>query len=104
MTGMCRAPDDTADVRRAGELRLERIRHVVLPELTRAPARDIQEPVVEGEIDVGDERRDRLEAFEHRRQDVRIGRFRRNLYDFLDRPRAVLAMPEPDGRREILQR
>src|SRR4051812_28066174 len=40
---MRRAPDDAADVHRAHELRLVRIRDVVLPHLTRAPARDVEE-------------------------------------------------------------
>src|SRR6266851_9911239 len=101
---MWRAADDAADVQRAGQLRLEWIRNIVLPELAGAPTRDIKEPVVEREIDVGDQRRDRLEAFEQRRQDFRIGRFGGNLDDLLDPPRAVVAMPVPDGRRQILQR
>jgi hypothetical protein len=64
---MRRPADDAADVQRAGQLRLEGIRHIVLPELARAPTGDIKIPVVEREIDVGDERRNRLEAFEQRR-------------------------------------
>ena len=57
-------PDDAADVNRAGQLRMERIGDVVLPHLPGAPAGDVEEPVVERELDVGDERRHRLEVLE----------------------------------------
>src|SRR5437764_5967672 len=49
--------DDAAEVDRAGELGVERVRNVVLAELAGSPARDVEEPVVDGQVDVGDERR-----------------------------------------------
>ena len=105
---MRRAPHDAADPRRAGEHRLERIAHVVLPELARAPARHVEEPVVQREVDVGHQRRHRLESLEQRRQVLGGRGLGRDLDHLLHLParRAVgaLAVPHPDGRREILER
>ena len=72
-------------------------------EIACAPARDIEEAVVHREIDVGDERRHGLEAFEHRRQEIGIGRLCRDLDDLLDRPFVAVAIPGPDRGRQILE-
>ena len=57
----------------AGQLRVERIGHVVLLHVAGAPAGDVEEAVVHRQVDVGDERRHRLEALQQRRQ-VDLGR------------------------------
>src|SRR3712207_8576264 len=57
-----------SDPHRAREARVERIAHVVAPQLARAPARDVEEAVVQREVDVADQRRHRAEGGEHRRQ------------------------------------
>src|SRR5207248_2370138 len=49
------------------------------------------------------ERWHRLEAFEHRRQVVGIGRLRRNIDDLRDRPFVPVAMPGPDRGGQILE-
>ena len=94
-------------------LRVERIGDVVLDELAQAPARDVQVAIVHREIDVGDERRDGLESLEERRQLLGVGGLGRDLDDLLDGPLAVrsvrallarIAVPQPDRRRQILQR
>ena len=46
---MRRPPDDAADMDRADQFRLQRIRNIVLPHLPRAPAGDIEETVVDRE-------------------------------------------------------
>ena len=87
-----RAADDAAEPDRADLLRLERVADVVLDELARAPARHVEIPVVEREVDVGHERRHGLESLQERRQLLRIGGLRGNLDDLLDRPLAVRAV------------
>src|SRR5437660_2061720 len=47
-----RAIGDAADAYRAGLLRIEWIRHIVLKKLARSPARDVKKFVVERQIDV----------------------------------------------------
>src|SRR5437773_6090633 len=56
--------NDPAEVHRPRLLGAERIRHVVLQEFAGAPAGNIEEAVVEGQIDVADEWRNRLEALQ----------------------------------------
>src|SRR5680860_914874 len=55
---------DTAEMHRTGELRIERIGYVVLPQFAGAPARDVQPAIVQREIDVSDQRWHRLEALQ----------------------------------------
>src|ERR1700680_2637600 len=57
-----RALDDAAEAHGAGELRIVRVRYVILTHLARAPAGNIEEAVIEREVDVGDQRRHRLEG------------------------------------------
>ena len=82
---------------------LERIGDVVLVQVARSPAGDVEEAVVHRQVDVGDERRHGLEALEHRRQQVRIGRLGRDVDDLLHRPFAAVAVPGPDRGRQVLQ-
>src|SRR5262245_24248979 len=48
--------NDSSNLHRAGLERIERIGDVELLQLACAPARDIQEPIVERKIDISDER------------------------------------------------
>ena len=64
--------------------RIERIGHVVLPQFPAAPARDIEEAVIERQVDVRHQRRHSLEALEQRRKLVRIGRLGGNLDDLAE--------------------
>src|SRR6516225_3281486 len=52
--GMRRAPRNAADVNRPGKLWLSRVSDVVLTHLAGPPAGDIKEPIIHGEINVGD--------------------------------------------------
>src|SRR5947209_18922847 len=72
--GMRRARDDSADPHFARELWLERIAYVVLLQIAGAPARDIAEAIVHGQIDISDERRHGFESLQERRQKLRLGR------------------------------
>ena len=47
------------------ELRIERIRHVILLEIARAPAGHVKKAIVHREVDVGHERRHRPETLQH---------------------------------------
>ena len=59
----------------------------------RAPAGDVQEPVVEREIDVGDQRRHGLEALQQRRQLFGIGGLGGDLDHLSNLPRTVSVAP-----------
>ena len=62
IAGMGLAPNDATDRDRAAEPRLEWVRYVVLSQLAGSPAAHIKKTVVERQIDVGDQRRNGLEA------------------------------------------
>ena len=81
----------------------ERVRDVVLQKFAGAPARDIEEAVVEGEVDVGDQGRHGLEALEQRRQLLGIGRLGRDLDHLTGLPGGAVLVPGPDRRAQILQ-
>ena len=89
-------PHDAADMDRARFLRMKAIRDVVLQHFARAPARDVEKSIVQGEVDVGDQRRHRLESLSQRRESFGIGRLGRNFNDLLNLPRTILPVPEPD--------
>src|SRR5688500_3491983 len=61
------AANDSTDLHRASEPRVERIADVVLPELSGSPARDVEKPVVERQVDVAHQWRYRLEPLKQRR-------------------------------------
>src|SRR5579883_2134565 len=94
---------DAAETQGAGEPRLVWVGNVVLLEIARAPTGDVKKLVVDREVDVGDQRRAGLEVFERRRQAIRVRRFGGNLDNLLDRPFAAVAVPDPDGGRQVLQ-
>ena len=96
-------PDDAAEVHRSRLLRVERIGDVVLQKLAGSPCRDIEEAVVEREVDVADQWRDRLETFQDWRQIIGIGRLSRDLDHLLRLPCAAVLVPGPDRGAEILQ-
>jgi hypothetical protein len=95
--------DNPADADLAGELGIERVGHIVLSEIAGSPAGDVEEPVVDRQIDIGNERGDCLEAFEQRRPDIRIGGFGGNLDDLLDRLFVAIAIPGPDRAERSLR-
>src|SRR5207253_1389352 len=68
------AANDAAKVYRPGLLGAEWVGDVVLEEFARTPARDIEEAVVEGEVDVAHQWRYGLEPLEDGRQLIWIGR------------------------------
>src|ERR1700716_596128 len=92
-TRMCRPPDDAAQVYGTGKFWMTRIGHIILLEFARAPARNVQEAVVERKIDVRDQRRNGFEPFEQRRKFVRIGGLCWNFDNLLDRPLILVAVP-----------
>ena len=65
---------DAADPHRPGLPGVERVADVVLLQLTGPPARHVEELIVHGQGDVGDQRRDRPEALQQRRQLLGRGR------------------------------
>ena len=94
--------DDPAHAHRAGLDRVVRIAHVVLLDLPGAPTRDVQPAVVDGKVDVGDQRRNRAEWLKRRWQLVGLGRLGRNGDRLLDRPVVVVTVPQPYRRGQIL--
>ena len=83
---------------------VEGVGDVVLAHLSGPPARGVQEAVVEGEVYVDDQRRDRAEILEHWGQVVSVGGFGAYIYDFADGPLAVIfAVPQPDRGRQVLE-
>jgi hypothetical protein len=68
------AAHDAAQAHRSRLARVVRIAHVVLLELAGSPARHIQPAVVDGQVDVAHQRRNRAEGLERRWQLVRVGR------------------------------
>ena len=96
------ARHDAADAHRPRLDRVERVADVVLLGLTGAEAADVQEPVVDGQNDVGDQRRHGSEGLEHLRQLVGVGRLSRDR-DHLGRSEAVaVAVPQPHRGRQVL--
>src|SRR5438552_2840732 len=96
-------PYDATQVDGTGLLRLEWIGDVVLQQLAGTPAGDVEEPVVQGEVDVRDERRNRAESLQQRREHGCVRRLGRDVDHLLRGPFAVLAMPNPDRRGEVFQ-
>ena len=87
---------DPAEVDAACLLRLEWIADVELQELAGTPRRNVEPAVVEGEIDVGHERRHGLEALEQRRQNIGIRGLGRDVDDLLDLVARTVEVPRPD--------
>ncbi len=96
-----RTARDAADAHRPREHRVVRVRHVILAHLAGAPARHVQEAIVERQVDVGHERRHRAESLQQRRQLVGRGRFGRDRRGFLRMELAAFAPPGPDRAFEI---
>src|SRR5438034_4469943 len=97
-SGLRGAAHNAAEMDRAGLPRVVRVAHVVLFQLTCSPARDVQPPVVDGEVDIGHERRNGSERLERRRllRGVRgLGRDRDGLRHL---PVAILPVPQPHRR------
>ena len=96
-------PDDPAEPHRAHLARVRRVRHVVLLELAGAPARDVEHAVVDGEVDVGDQRRDGAEGLQRGRQQLRVRGLGRDRDHLVARPtcrrRGASARPTPTGPR-----
>src|ERR671910_1602236 len=100
---MRRLADDAAQVDGSRMPGVERVGDVVLAQLPGAPAGHVEELVVEGEVDVANQRRHRTEVLQSGRQLVRVGRLCRDVDHLLDAPPAVFAMPEPYRRGQILE-
>src|SRR5258708_34669329 len=89
------APGDSAQLNGRRQDGIERIRDVVLSELSSAEAGDIEVAVVERQIDVGDEWRNSLEALEKGRQQFGIGRLGGEVDPPADLPGAFSLFPMP---------
>src|SRR5215207_10426090 len=100
---MCRLANYAPQVHGAGVLGVERVGDIVLTHLPSAPARDVEELVVEREVDVGDQGCHRPEVLEQRRQLLCICGLCRDVDHLLYSPSAVLAVPEPDRGRKVLK-
>src|SRR5580700_9057599 len=104
MTRVYRAPDDSPEMERTREFWMERIRYVVLPEFARSPARYVEETIVQGKIDVRDQRRHGFESFEQGWKILGVCRLGGNFDHFPDGPVPVVAVPHPNRSGQILQR
>lgn len=82
--GVSRLPHNASNPHRTRLLGMEGIRDIVLLQFARAPAGDVKKAIVEGEIDVGNQRGNRLETLKERRKKLRIGRFGGNLDNLLN--------------------
>src|SRR5207244_1540035 len=80
---------DAAQLYRAGPHRLERIRHVILQQLSRAPTRDIQKAIIMREVNVCDQRRHRFESLEKRWQLIGVRRLGWTVDHFPSFPRTA---------------
>src|SRR5882757_4096064 len=89
------AAHDAAQVHRADLLGVGRIGHVVLLELAGAPAGHVEPLVVHGQVDVGDQWRNRLERLERGRQVVLVGRLGGDGDGLLGGPVVAVAVPAP---------
>ncbi len=78
------------------------IRHVELLHLAGAPAGHVEEPVVDREVDVGDDRRHRGERLQRGRQQVRVGGLGGDGDDLLGLPLVAVAEPAPDRAGQVL--
>ncbi len=99
--GVCGLASDPADVDRSDECGVHRITDVVLTHLPRAPAGNVEEPVVQGQVNVGDQRRHRSEALEQWRQIIGICGLGRDCRGLLRVELTVLPPPRPDRALEV---
>ena len=95
--------DNATEVDAAGLLGLEGIADIELKKLAGTPRRHVEPAIVEGEVDVANQRRNCLEALEQRRQVIGIGRFGRDLDHLLHLVSGAVEIPRPDRRAEVLQ-
>src|SRR5580704_5733378 len=95
---------DSAQTYAASLPRLERVAHVVLLQVTGAETRDVQKFVVEAQVDVGNQRRHRLERLERGRQQAFIGGLGGDFDHLANFPVAAVAIPQPNRGRQILGR
>src|SRR5215470_14242259 len=102
-TGVRSLADDPTDPHLARELRVEGIGNVVLLQIAGAPAGDVEVAIIHGQIDIGDEGRDRLETFEQWRQIRLTGRLGRDLDHLFNGPFVAVLVPGPDRGGEVLQ-
>src|SRR5512140_742125 len=98
---MLRAMQYSPQLDRARVLGRERIAHVVLAELTRGPAGDIEVVIVERQSDVRHERRHGAESLEQWWKQLGVERRRRNRDRLLRLPLGALLVPRPHRRREV---
>ena len=78
-----------------------RVGDVVLTQLAGSPTGHVQKFVVEREVDIRHQRRNGTEAFQKRRQHVRVRLFRRDRCGFLDPEFFAVTPPGPDRTFEI---
>src|SRR5215204_6770001 len=95
--------DDATQMHGSRMPRVEWVGDVVLAKLPGAPARYVEELIVEGEVDVAGQGRHRTEILQSGRQLVRVGRLCRDVDHLLDAPPAVMAVPEPYRRGEVFE-
>jgi hypothetical protein len=96
------AVDDAAEPHRAGLPRVVGIADLVLLQLAGPPARHIEPPVVDREVDVGDQRRHRPERLQGGRQLVGLRRLGGDRDRLPHRPALAVAIPKPHRGREVL--
>src|SRR5580693_3346652 len=77
---------------------------VVTAQFASSPAGYVEPFIIKGQVNVSDERRNCFETLQHGRQEIRVRRFSRNFDYFGRAPMTIIALPQSDRRREILQR
>src|SRR6266481_2836025 len=77
---------------------------VVTAQFASSKAGYIKPFIIKRQVKVGDEWRNCFETLQQGRQEIRVRRFSRNFDYFCCAPMTIIALPQPDRRREILQR
>jgi hypothetical protein len=74
-----------------------------LQQVARAPAGHVEKTIVERQVDVSHKRWHRAEGLEDWRKQCGISRLGGDINNLAHRPLVLVAIPGPDGRRQILQ-
>jgi hypothetical protein len=94
------ARDDPSEPNRCRLARLEWVADVVLFEFTCAPTGDVQPVIIDGQIDIGDERGHGTKGLKQRRQGVGVGRLGGDSDHLVDGPQVtVLCQSHTDADR-----
>src|SRR6266478_3988966 len=100
---MGRATYDSADLKHRCKLRAIRDGDIITAQFASSPTGYIKPFIIKRQVKVGNEGWNRLETLQQRRQQIRVRRLSRNFDYFCCTPMTIIALPQPDRRREVLQ-